>query len=1392
MPYHSNNNSNRMETPVGFIPALMTEEIKPYLTRIKKAATEPFYDIVLERIPVLQEFHNTYVFNSPKINVRDKNFMWVRVSYRRAKKSKTSYEEKISCELKVISTHEEKFASDYIPKTKIVGKREQQFFLEKIVEKRKIIKRSPKVVKPKKIMVSFDEFKALYITVEKDPKYKAQLKKLYTGNEYILKYLYKALEEKSIIPITRLLRKTKKIVEKYLEEDRELGDVENKFNTFLKDFLFIVFVLFSFQLKRPHYSMFTDRANEPEEFSMNRKLLFLRTLEEDTMENGAIKKPEMRIAGLEDGMEILYIMSFYKYRERARSDKNRTISDYESGTIIKQKIGQPICQLSQEQLIKELNNEVLTRITGKERVVFSNEDDVYTDEMYEKEKRDHLERTGIVLDLPKEDLEGMYIEERERIREEQFVLRSKGRFRIKFAHINLEGKDDGILRYKSTKSEALRFRYDDARKYIVDETQYVLHDGEQYAMKAFFMTYIEIVLPEMKEGKKKSMIEKVKAFAATVPDPAFHRASAYSPMCPGLCILESYYFLYGYEGVLDTFRKSKSPEKAVKRQEWMNEKYYEESYETRVAVTEGNLLNFLLLKAKYHGPMYMRFFRLGVGCIVTEDGFKDVDESEIPQGTPHFLFSHNHVAPCFSLPTRKAKFKKPFSLKPTPVKEIKNLWEENWAFDFESSTDKEGWQLPRIVCLKCVETQEQITFYGNDCHIKLIEFMEARMIVTDTSKTHEKKAVKKYKFWSHNGANYDNLLFVRDMFDRNENVNVNIDGSSVKNIEFNNITVKDLCLFYTTKLENLAEGFKLHDIVDGEKKEIRKLKFPYKFLTDANLDYQGEAPDEIYWNKPEDREEYMNTPKSIYTTETYGNHFDMRKYIEEYCMIDVEIVARVVKEHLSQAVGEILIQERILVGTGKKAYFKKDSNGNYITKEVWKKYDVRECITAAQMALKMFKQVGLQKELNASPDNIRDIEREAYMGGRTEVFMKMLKGVAHYFDINSSYPASMMDDMPVRFIDHLVYDEEENVETFEKTNLYYCRSVYMGRNKRYIPNLLTRTKEGNVIALKNADWGWRWGVELINAKKHCDIFVKEEIVYEPFPIFKEFITALYAMRKKCKNPKLPNGEPNPYYNEALSNFLKLIMNSLYGKFGQQKTSETKLVNEEGFFDLMFKDDSKLTDWIEISQDHTGKPITFLAKMETTGKTSIGDLVRFSSYIAAASRTKLAEGMDAVGHENVCYCDTDSIITTNSLPKEMIDGSALGAWKNELGNDHIVEAYFAAPKAYQYTTKEGEICVKGKGINKDVMKDLFKNDKKLYEKITSGGEVQAKSMQFRRDITGVRIVNGEKVFQSVYNKREWDGNESIPFENVEEWRKNRIVYDIYAKIKDEVRKRDKSE
>jgi hypothetical protein len=164
--------------------------------------------------------------------------------------------------------------------------------------------------------------------------------------------------------------------------------------------------------------------------------------------------------------------------------------------------------------------------------------------------------------------------------------------------------------------------------------------------------------------------------------------------------------------------------------------------------------------------------------------------------------------------------------------------------------------------------------------------------------------------------------------------------------------------------------------------------------------------------------------------------------------------------------------------------------------------------------------------------------------------------------------------------------------------------------------------------------------------------------------------------------------------------------------------------------------------------------------------NIGCLVRFSSYIAACSRTKLSEFMRVIGHKNIYYCDTDSIQTDKDMAgNEMIDENILGKWKLE---DKITEAKFMAPKTYYYKNDKGEETFKSKGNpTKYLTKENFYKTKEEEE-----NNIILNPSFFQRSLIGIKIIQQGRTMKEVLRKRMFKSDfESEAFETVEDYLNN---------------------
>lgn len=227
------------------------------------------------------------------------------------------------------------------------------------------------------------------------------------------------------------------------------------------------------------------------------------------------------------------------------------------------------------------------------------------------------------------------------------------------------------------------------------------------------------------------------------------------------------------------------------------------------------------------------------------------------------------------------------------------------------------------------------------------------------------------------------------------------------------------------------------------------------------------------------------------------------------------------------------------------------------------------------------------------PDNAIGIFRDAYYGGRTEVFNFSRYPKVFYYDINSSYPASMLKDFPL--LDSYI----------KKPDIEYdgCSYIHVDMPKTYYPYLPFRTKAGKLIFPCGKFSGYYFNNEIRGFKKRfpkAGIKILAGIHYKKSaPIFKEFVEYFYKARQSCKT-------------EAENFVYKILMNSLYGKFAARN-------NLESFID---------------------------GKRQSIGGKQVSTNVIWSGMITSYSRETL---YDLIRNTNAIYCDTDSSVSEKEIP-----------------------------------------------------------------------------------------------------------------------------------------------
>jgi len=807
---------------------------------------------------------------------------------------------------------------------------------------------------------------------------------------------------------------------------------------------------------------------------------------------------------------------------------------------------------------------------------------------------------------------------------------------------------------------------------------------------------------------KEPDILRLKAFSAQ-NNFSYHTLTEYSTNNNKLCIYESY--LYNI-GLFDAKYKTNNNVNEMMKQ--LNNMLSNESEELQQNIKEGNLIQSLkLLTDKYKKPAYITFYNSNIkqSLKVFNNNFVFVDEDEVKKEYALlYCEKDQHIAPRkrdhnFIVKDTNNNISNNYGLRKNKA-EIKNNTIDNvkyiLSYDIETYTDDNGTQRPFLICLYGInnETNEiiNLSFYGFNCVIEFVKYLIDISTKLNHTKTHTTTQNKYIYIYGFNNTNFDNIYIFNEIKNNINYVDFTFSNNGIKYIEFDNVKIFDLCLYYQGSLKNISKNFKLED---------NKAVYPYKFVNKHNINYIGNVPEIEYWNDVKDYEEYINLN---------GLSFDLKEYSIKYCMLDAKLTHLISLEHLKLSVGQI-----------------KGINYNVSTSQ-----------TCSALSMKIYNQVFQTDDLYQSPDKIYIKEKQSYKAGKVDVFKKAYNNednILYYCDRNSSYPASMLGEMPFKYIssNNINHTITRNYNFFVDTNLYLAKSKYIGTNKNVIPNLLTRSKNKEIKATLETEWDYFWGVELKEAiKNDFNIYVKEVNIYETKILFKEFVEYFYNERQKNKN-----------INNSLYIFYKTILNSFSGKFGQKAHTQTKLLNKNENWMNYINKDTHLID-IKFIGDNT------LIKYENkiNEDLSIGKLVRFISYITANARSNLSEIMRNVGHNNIYYCDTDSIFSSVKPNDKFLDNNELGKWKIE---DKIKEAYFIGKKSYAYKNIDDKIINKCKGV------DASKINFNQYKNLTDDNNIKVVKNMFYKSYNGVKIISTERTIRTTYNKRIFDGNNSTAYE-----------------------------
>jgi len=437
--------------------------------------------------------------------------------------------------------------------------------------------------------------------------------------------------------------------------------------------------------------------------------------------------------------------------------------------------------------------------------------------------------------------------------------------------------------------------------------------------------------------------------------------------------------------------------------------------------------------------------------------------------------------------------------------------------------------------------------------------------------------------------------------------------------------------------------------------------------------------------------------------------------------------------------------------------------------------DIVKNITAPSLALTLFRKKYYDEEkggIHIPNQNEDSFIRRGYYGGHSDAYIPKGENL-YYYDVNSLYPFIMSESL----MPGGVPVWHSNLESMELDTMFGFIEAYVECPKTIKrPFLPYRDKKSGTLIFPTGTFiGVYYSEELKYAR---------DIGYTVIPIngylfdkmespFKGYVNDLFESRSKAKK----DGQND------LSYIYKLLMNSLYGRFGIDPESSITEICDLSRRNILFKGDSFINE-VNIKEDLY--MVTYLRNVVGGEGYTSWSPPRFSAVQIAAAITACARiyMYPFISREDCYYTDTDSVVLGSPLPDEEISPTLLGKLKLE---DKILKAFFLAPKVYWYSTIDEKNVIKYKGAGKEHV------DAEWFERQyldPSQSQIKEVTSYFRRDwqnidikkkvsTTTLRTISGKRT--SIIDENGiWVGSDPIHINDLSSI--NKIGRDVISNFK----------
>ena len=507
----------------------------------------------------------------------------------------------------------------------------------------------------------------------------------------------------------------------------------------------------------------------------------------------------------------------------------------------------------------------------------------------------------------------------------------------------------------------------------------------------------------------------------------------------------------------------------------------------------------------------------------------------------------------------------------------------------------------------------------------------------------------------------------------------------------------------------------LNDLCKTYKPSTVKTLFPYNFVNENTIFYKGNKPNISYYNNisEDDYESILN--------KNWSTEFETNKYLKNDLVSLFDILT-------------------------------------IFNKHIWLQYGVHmtNSYTISSLSMEIYLKNYYDKNIPLiNKRSVHNDIRNSYFGGITEVYKPF--GInLYYYDVNSLYPYSALNDMPgldcvyIENIDKNIKDCYNDLFGF-----YFCK---IETDSKYIGLIPVRQKNGGVYMPEGYIEGWYFSEEI---KFAFDNGYKVHVVHgykfsRTKDVFAKYVNNFYKIKSETKDL-------------VQRSTAKSLLNNLLGRFGLNINKPiTKLLDHDELQevlqtrrivgDIKYIGDKRLVTYESyISPDICNQFDIDLIATQNIMLKNKKDLshtapnnvsVSISSAITAYSRVFMSKLKLDILNKNgeIYYTDTDSIVTDVPL-NESIIGEEIGKFKLE---HKIKEGYFLSNKTYCLVKHDDSVVIKVKGVNS---KKLSLQD---FKDMYVGKDVKTTRFESERNYnigyTNINVLRDITLSSQSYKKR----------------------------------------